>query len=69
MENQDQLPPFETNPPLKYTQSPNPAWKYGEGCAETSALGAKWVEGEKQGWKVVDTATEDPRSCRLVGLP
>lgn len=60
MSGQDELPPFNPASSLKYTQSPNPSWKYGETCSENSALGTEWVEGEKQGWKVVDTATENP---------
>lgn len=51
-----QLPPFTHG--LEYTEAPNPDWKYGQGV-DTTIEGKQWMEGEKNGWKTVDTATED----------
>lgn len=56
----DGLSPFNQNVTLKYTESPNPGFSYGQTVKETEA-GKKWLEGEKAGWKFVDPATEDPR--------
>ncbi|KAF5356587.1 hypothetical protein D9758_008297 [Tetrapyrgos nigripes] len=54
----ENLPAFNSNDPVAYTQPPNPGWKFGMKVEETEE-GRKWVEGEKQGWKRVDTEGED----------
>ena len=55
------LPPFVPNASeFKYTTPPHPEWTYGQGI-EATAYGRAWAEGEKAGWKTIDTATEDPR--------
>jgi hypothetical protein len=54
-----QLPPFDPTHVLQYTQSPNPDWKFGRKLEESS-MGAAWLEGDKQGWTVVDAESESP---------
>ena len=55
------LPPFIPNTTgFTYTEPPQPEWTYKQGIEET-ADGRAWAEGEKAGWKTIDTATEDPR--------
>lgn len=54
-----QLPPLDHSATFKYTESPNPQWKYGESI-ETTTAGKAWAEGEKEGWKHVDPAVENP---------
>ena len=54
-------PPFIPNTTgFTYTEPPQPDWTYGQGI-EATADGRVWAEGEKAGWKTIDTATEDPR--------
>jgi len=46
------LPKFNAAPSFKFTQSPNPGWKWGEGLApESSPLAKEWKEDEAKGWK------------------
>lgn len=45
---------------FEYTQSPNPSFKFGQKVDATTE-GKKWREGEKEGWKVVETDKEDPK--------
>ncbi|KAH9830591.1 uncharacterized protein C8Q71DRAFT_862343 [Rhodofomes roseus] len=52
------IPPFNSSFEYRSTLSPNPQWTYGTKVADTP-VGKAWLEGEKDGWKVVDTATED----------
>ncbi|TFY59011.1 hypothetical protein EVJ58_g6048 [Rhodofomes roseus] len=52
------IPPFNSSFEYRSTLSPNPQWTYGQKMADTP-VGKAWLEGEKDGWKVVDTATED----------
>ncbi|CAA7261137.1 unnamed protein product [Cyclocybe aegerita] len=55
------LLPFVPSQPFKLTVQPNPGWTYGQRIAETED-GRAWTEaGERAGWRVIDTATEDPR--------
>jgi len=55
------LPPFVPNTSgFTYTEPPHPDWTYGQGI-EATADGRAWSEGEKAGWKTIDTGTEDPR--------
>ena len=55
------LPPFIPNTTgFTYTEPPQPEWTYSQGI-EATADGRAWAEGEKAGWKTIDTATEDPR--------
>ncbi|KAG5652683.1 hypothetical protein H0H81_004120 [Sphagnurus paluster] len=46
---------------FKITEAPNPSWTFGQ-RVDATPEGREWLEGEKEGWKIVDTATEDPRS-------
>ncbi|KZT00190.1 uncharacterized protein LAESUDRAFT_666698 [Laetiporus sulphureus 93-53] len=59
MASTDDLPPLNHSQEFQLTQSPNPQWHYGQKVADTPE-GRAWMEGEKAGWKVVDTAKEDP---------
>ena len=52
------LPPFNTSYSYQSTASPNPQWSYGQKIGDTPA-GKAWLESEKEGWKLVDTASED----------
>ena len=52
------LPPFNASYTYQSTTSPNPQWTYGKKIGDTQA-GKAWLEGEKEGWKVVDTASEE----------
>ncbi|KAF8178441.1 hypothetical protein BJ912DRAFT_1130556 [Pholiota molesta] len=54
------LPPFTPTTEFKYTTSPNPGWKYGQNIASTPE-GQAWMEGEKEGWTVLDTSKEELR--------
>ncbi|KAF8167425.1 hypothetical protein B0H34DRAFT_16438 [Crassisporium funariophilum] len=54
------LPEFVPAKGFKYTASPNPGWTYGQGV-ESTPEGRAWAEGEKAGWKTIDTSTADPR--------
>jgi len=53
----EQLPPFSFDT-LKLTQSTNPNFELGQ-KVDATPEGKAWLEGEKEGWKVVDTATAD----------
>lgn len=55
-----ELPPFDSAPTFRLTESPNPEWKYGEGC-EASAGADEWGKGEQEGWKSIDTSSMTPR--------
>jgi len=44
---------------IHFSASPSPSFKYGQKVEET-AEGKVWLEGEKEGWKMIDSATEDP---------
>jgi len=52
--------PLPNTTGFRYTEPPHPEWTYGQGV-EATANGRAWAEGEKAGWKTIDTATEDPR--------
>ncbi|KAG9309835.1 hypothetical protein JVU11DRAFT_10214 [Chiua virens] len=53
------LPPFDHDFGSKYTGPPNPTWSWGQRI-DSTPHGRVWMEGEKQGWKTVITAEEDP---------
>ncbi|PSR74019.1 hypothetical protein PHLCEN_2v10203 [Hermanssonia centrifuga] len=54
------LPPFDFSPAkAAYTEKPHPGWVLGQ-RTESTPDGKEWVEGEKEGWKVIDTSKEDP---------
>lgn len=55
----DSLPPFPADRKILYGDSPNTAWTYAT-KVDATPEGKAWVEGEKAGWTVVDTAEEDP---------
>lgn len=47
------LPPFTPEPSFKETESPNPAWKLGEGLpsgTKENELTRQWKEDEGLGW-------------------
>lgn len=48
------LPSFkEGSPPFQYIEAPVPDWSYGQKVDSTED-GRKWLEGESQGWKVME---------------
>ncbi|PCH35525.1 hypothetical protein WOLCODRAFT_80804 [Wolfiporia cocos MD-104 SS10] len=53
------LAPFDHSSEFKFTEVPNPTWSYGQRL-DATAEGRQWLEGEKEGWKVVETSKEDP---------
>jgi hypothetical protein len=61
------LPLYNRDAGFKYTESPNPDWKYGESI-DVTLLGKEWAEGEKMGWKHVDPATENPMYASLCSV-
>ncbi|GBE81566.1 flavo protein [Sparassis crispa] len=47
-----ELPKFNPAPAFKFSQSPNPSYKFGEGLdPNVSELAKGWKEDEKKGWK------------------
>lgn len=52
------LPPY-TGPPFEYSLPPDPEFQLGQDVGHTEQ-GKAWLEGEKEGWKVIDTTIEDP---------
>ncbi|KIJ59417.1 hypothetical protein HYDPIDRAFT_140660 [Hydnomerulius pinastri MD-312] len=52
------LLPFDEIFQSKFTESPNMTWTYGQKVESTPA-GRAWMEGEKEGWKSINTAEED----------
>lgn len=58
----EEIPPFKEEPLFKYTQNPNPDWKFGSGLSTNTALGVQWKADEDAGWKLFDPAREEPRS-------
>jgi len=61
------LPLFDHDTGFKYTEPPNPHWKYGQSI-DVTLLGNEWAEGEKTGWKHVDPATENPMYALLCSM-
>ncbi|KAI8968828.1 hypothetical protein BD414DRAFT_503668 [Trametes punicea] len=59
------LSSFARDVRAEYTESPNPAFSYGQRVSDTPG-GQEWIDGEKEGWKTVDAASEDP--ARLYAL-
>ncbi|KAJ7034540.1 hypothetical protein C8F04DRAFT_1101316 [Mycena alexandri] len=53
------LPSFDTSE-FKHTQPPQPSWTFGQPITSTEE-GRKWAEQEKEGWKTLNIAEEDPR--------
>jgi len=52
------LPPFDHDAQTKFTDPPNSTWSFCQKIENTDA-GRRWLEGEKKGWKVIDTEEED----------
>ncbi|KAH0839452.1 hypothetical protein J3R83DRAFT_242 [Lanmaoa asiatica] len=52
------LPPFDRNNQPKFTEALNPTWSYCQTVDSTPA-GREWLEGEEQGWKIINTAEHD----------
>lgn len=63
------LQPFAHTPEWKYTESPNPGFKFGRKVDETPA-GREWLKGLESGWEIMDTSktewVESVFSYRLV---
>ncbi|KAF8119949.1 hypothetical protein EV363DRAFT_1194054 [Boletus edulis] len=52
------LPPFDRTNQTQFTEVPNPTWAYCQPLDSTPA-GRAWLEGEEQGWQVINTAEYD----------
>ncbi|KAI0666958.1 hypothetical protein C8Q78DRAFT_1082492 [Trametes maxima] len=61
MADSETLPAFDHTVETKYTESPNTGFVWGQKVGDTPE-GKKWLEGEKAGFKTIDTAKEDPAS-------
>ncbi|KAI0310929.1 hypothetical protein OF83DRAFT_815123 [Amylostereum chailletii] len=61
MSQPNDLPPFNLFASLNYTASPVAEWIPGQPVDSTSE-GKAWLDGEKEGWKLVDTSVENTRS-------
>ncbi|KAI0653593.1 hypothetical protein C8Q70DRAFT_927387 [Cubamyces menziesii] len=59
MSSTEPLPAFDSETKPRYTESPNPGFAYGRKVEDTPE-GKKWLEGHKEGWKTIETASEDP---------
>lgn len=46
---------------FEYTLPPNPHFTYGQGV-DSTPNGKAWLEGEEEGWKVINPSIEDPLS-------
>lgn len=57
--NKMSLPTFDRELGSKYTRPPNPSWSWCQKIDSTPD-GRAWMEGEKQGWKTIVAAEEDP---------
>lgn len=55
------LPAFDTAQAFKFTQSPNPNWKIGDGLSLNGGLSAKWKSDEDIGFKTIDPGSEEPQ--------
>ncbi|KAI6096315.1 hypothetical protein EDD16DRAFT_1673413 [Pisolithus croceorrhizus] len=55
------LPPFDHDVHTRFTEPPNPSWTFAQKIENTES-GRNWLEGEKQGWKLIDTNREDTRT-------
>jgi len=58
-------PHSNSSPSFKIIDAPTPSWTFGQ-KVDATPEGREWLEGEKAGWKTIDTATEDPR--KVYGL-
>ncbi|TFK54278.1 hypothetical protein OE88DRAFT_1711170 [Heliocybe sulcata] len=56
-------PPFDATALFKYTESPNPEWKFGDGMTLNSPQAKQWKEDEKLGWRTWDM-DETPKPAR-----
>ncbi|KAI6011124.1 hypothetical protein EDC04DRAFT_2905670 [Pisolithus marmoratus] len=59
------LPPFNHDAHIKFTESSNTLWTFGQKIENTES-GRKWLEGEQQGWKVINTAEDTARLYPLM---
>ncbi|KAI6140977.1 hypothetical protein BKA82DRAFT_4205337 [Pisolithus tinctorius] len=59
------LPPFDHDTHTKFTETPNTLWMFGQKI-ESMESGQKWLEGEEQGWKVINTDEDTSRLYPLM---
>ncbi|KAH9924529.1 uncharacterized protein B0H18DRAFT_955431 [Fomitopsis serialis] len=57
--NAPELAPYDHASEAHFTHPPNPEWSFGQ-PVDATPEGKAWMEGVKEGWKVVDAETEDP---------
>ena len=53
-----ELPPF-LDTKTNFTETHNPGFAFGQKLDATED-GRNWIEGEKAGWRVIDTSKESP---------
>ncbi|KAI0028488.1 hypothetical protein K488DRAFT_58467 [Vararia minispora EC-137] len=53
------FPPFQPEARPTFVEPPNLQWDFGE-KTEVTDNGREWIEGEKVGWKYIDSALEPP---------
>ncbi|KZT32228.1 hypothetical protein SISSUDRAFT_1055798 [Sistotremastrum suecicum HHB10207 ss-3] len=53
-------PAFDPKPSFKFTQPPNPNWKFGQGLTDEAVGGKDWKEAYQAGYKTFDTTKEEP---------
>ncbi|KDQ53550.1 hypothetical protein JAAARDRAFT_39240 [Jaapia argillacea MUCL 33604] len=56
-------PPFNPEPSFKFTRSPNPNWKLGQGLSLEGVGAKEWKEDEEKGWKTWVTDDTPPQDC------
>ena len=57
------LGPYDHSAEARFIVAPNPEWSFGQPIT-TTPEGRAWMEGTKEGWKVIDAETEDP-TCAI----
>lgn len=51
----ESLPAFDHSSEWKFTQPPNPEFRFGQKVEETPE-GREWLKGLESGWEVIDTS-------------
>lgn len=53
------LGPYDHTTEARFTVPPNSEWSFGQPI-DTTSEGRVWMEGAKEGWKVIDAEKEEP---------
>lgn len=54
-----QLPSYDHSKGIQFTEPPHSGWKFGQKIDSTPD-GKEWVEKGKDGFKIIETANENP---------